>query len=214
MTFEKIRKLAQPSLKHVLEHPFNTELFAGSLCHAKFKYFLEQDLYYLNNYSQALLRVSQRLTSSRHKLAFERFAHDTVKAEQKIHQQFGIEQASIICEPILNYVSHLERHTKYAPVEIAIASLVPCFWLYKELGQHMAIVQTEKDHPYISWVTSYACPGFHADTEEMIAIMEDVKNTAREEHMKKAFLESIHHELLFWEEVYAYTPPRYMMRRR
>jgi thiaminase/transcriptional activator TenA len=215
MAFERINRVAQPLLNTVLTHPFNKELFDGTLCPTKFSYFLAQDALYLKSYAHTLRCISNRLSEPAHKKAFREFADDTVAAEQAMHRKFTFNSPPVMSFAIRSYIHHLNMHANYSPISVSIASALPCFVLYKKLGVDMAIVQIEDQHPFKEWVKTYASPGFHKSTDLAIKILEEVSHgqTAKtEEKMKTVFLESVKYEIKFWEESYAYAPPKISLR--
>ena len=207
MAFEKLKRAANPLLKEVLSHPFNTQLFNGTLHSRSFEYFLANDAVYLNHYAKLLKALSDRLEIPEHKWAFQQFSSDTVSAELELHKVFVREKLSVPCESIANYLAHLNTQIKHPHVGVGIASVLPCFWLYRELGKHMAMAQIDTSHSYKLWVETYACPKFDGATELAIKVLDEVADSKYESAMRFAFLKSAKHELAFWEEAHRFCSP-------
>lgn len=210
MTFETLRRVATPLLSNVLSHPFNTMLFEGTLPRTNFEYFLSQDAYYLNVYGQHMRTLSARAVKPEHKLAFQKFSDETIAAELHLHQTYAPEKLTVPCQSISAYLAHLDKHVTNAEFCVAVSSVLPCFWLYCELGIYSAIVQTEQAHPYRAWVETYAHPDFYQATELAISILNETSSDVSKHtkvEMTKVFLESTEHEIAFWEEAHCFTPP-------
>ncbi len=205
MAFDKLSRQAKPLLHKVLSHPFNIELFDGTLHINQFNYFLANDAVYLQHYGKLLRHIASRLKKPEHESAFLQFSEDTVKAELALHNTFVLEKLSAPCQAIADYLAHLDKSVKHPHVCVAIASVLPCFWLYRELGKHTAIVQTNTEHPYKSWIETYACPKFDGATELAIKVLNEVADSRHENTMQQVFLRSTDHEINFWEEAYRFN---------
>jgi len=206
--FQALSQTAKPVLQKVLSHSFNTTLFDGTLHSHNFRFFLSNDAFYLRAYARLLNIIADRLDNPRHKLTFLQFSSETVAAELNIHQTFEVETLSVPCKSITEYLAHLDEHVKHPHIGVAVASVLPCFWLYRELGKHMAITQIDSSHPYKLWVETYACPKFDGATELAIKVLDEVADSKYESAMRFAFLTSAKHEIAFWEESYCFYSPQ------
>ena len=216
----KLEKAITPHLMDkILRHPFNQELHQGTLPIQKFNSFLEQDCLYLSDYSTALTFTADRLVKSDHKQLFYRLANeirieanqlqamhpshtDVAKTTPTFFQpvQFAAEKIPVIS----NYTQHLLTNSNHAPIEVAIASLLPCFFIYSRLGMHMQENVPEKN-PYKTWIASYSNEGFLASTKSIIQITEELSqglSTIAEQNMINAFVTSSEFELAFWDSAY------------
>jgi thiaminase/transcriptional activator TenA len=43
-----------------------------------------------------------------------------------------------------------------AQVEVTMASVLPCFWIYKKVGDHIYQQQNKQNNPYQTWIDTYA----------------------------------------------------------
>ena len=189
-------------------HPFNQELMNGSLARDKFAFYIEQDSLYLQDFARC-----QALIAAKIPLQFVRdflgFAEETFIAEQEIVHQFfknrdGFVDSGFLSPATLAYTNYLLRTCALEPVEIAIAAVLPCFWIYREVGLNIA-KQANKDNPYSRWIEAYASDEFNASVNKAIVIFDALsENTsaAIRQKMIVAFYKSACLEWHFWNDAY------------
>ncbi len=69
-----------------------------------------------------------------------------------------------------------------ATVEIVIASVLPCFWVYKILGQSIAQnTDMESQKPYKKWIETYSGKEFSDSVERAISIFDEEAFSASDE---------------------------------
>jgi thiaminase/transcriptional activator TenA len=189
--------------------PFNAELAAGSLDHERFRGYVVQDALYLVQYSRVLALAAARSDAGGPFKTFAASALDAVAVEQALHEtyltQFGLDAAAMArTEPspdCLGYTSYLLATAYHAPWEVLVAALLPCFWLYWDVGR--AITATASaDNPYRAWIDTYADEGFGAAVRAVIAIVDEAAEgttAAIRDQMMTAFVRSCRWEWLFWD---------------
>ncbi|KAB8138528.1 thiaminase II [Gracilibacillus oryzae] len=209
---EILRKEADPIWQASFDHPFVQGVGQGTLPVEKFKYYVQQDAYYLSHFArvQALgaaksnsLEVTNRMASH---------AQGTYEAELELHRAFseilGIteeEKAAFKPSPTAYaYTSHMYRAAYEGHLGDIIAAILPCYWLYYEVGEQLK--DCKPDHPvYQKWIATYGGDWFRSLVMEQIdrlnVIAEQVTETDRE-RMKEHFLISSNYELSFWEMAY------------
>ena len=192
-------------------HPFNTALLDGVLPSHTFHSFLEQDLLYLQDFSTAFSNISKRLqlTHANHAQQFQQFNDETVGYERYIHENYLAGEKTNLSvrkknPAIAQYTKHLLTISQEGQIDEAIASLLPCFWLYNQLGKKVGAVKS--DHPYYAWIKTYAAPEFNLSTEAIIHIFDDVtndiKDSDKQQRINAAFRKSAFYELSFLQSVY------------
>lgn len=200
---EETWRLAQPVYRDILELPFVTGLAAGTLPREKFMEYLRQDALYLDNYSRVLALIASRMRRKDHLESFLRFALDGVEVERSMHEVFlggvipGRQAMSRAC---LLYTSLLSAQAM-APVEIAAAAVLPCFWVYQRVGEDI-VARTGTDNPYRQWIDTYSDPAFARATDRAIEICDELAADASPEirrGMTDIFLTCTLMEKLFWE---------------
>lgn len=206
--WERIRSLRE-AIHH---HPFNMELAAGTLAKNRFQDYIIQDTLYLTEYRRALLLAAAKVPDGDASRAFASSAEGVLAAEEKLHQrylaEFGVDPREItearVWPDCFAYTSFLLRVAYQEPWEILIAALLPCFWLYWDVGCAIAAKRVP-DNPFQSWIDTYADERFGQSVRRVITIADAAAETtspARCEHMLTAFERSSEYEWLFWDGAY------------
>ncbi|KPC98994.1 Thiaminase-2 [Geobacillus sp. BCO2] len=85
-----------------------------------------------------------------------------------------------------------------------IAAILPCYWLYYEIGERLKTCRPN-DPIYEKWIGTYSSDWFRSLVEEQIARLDDIADAVTEEdrhRMKRHFLISSEYEYEFWEMAY------------
>jgi thiaminase/transcriptional activator TenA len=192
--------------------PFNTELAAGTLSRERFQGYIIQDALYLGDYARALALAGARGPDAATLRSFGASALEAIAVEQILHEryltEFGIDPSELArAEPspdCLGYTSFLMATAYHEPWEVLVAALLPCFWLYWDVGN--AISRTAApDNPYRAWIDTYADEGFGQAVRAVIAITDqaaDATTPAIRAKMMTAFIRSSQYEWLFWDGAY------------
>lgn len=197
----------------ILDMPFNRELAAGTLPQPVFQAYIIQDAHYLEGFARALALAAARAPVADHIVEFSGAAREAIVVERALHRdyfaKFGIgagdfaaQEPSPVCE---HYVSWLIKTGALAPYEVAVAALLPCFWIYAEVGKEIAATAAV-DHPYRAWIDTYADPEFDAAVRRVIGIADAIAgetSTAVRTKMDQAFKRAAQLEYLFWDSAYA-----------
>ncbi len=76
-----------------------------------------------------------------------------------------------------SYVDHLLAASASGSYGVLVAALLPCFWLYAEVGKtlHAQFLEAGAPaaHPYAEWLRTYADEDFAQATREAIAMVDD-----------------------------------------
>ncbi|MSE20283.1 thiaminase II, partial [Lactobacillus parabuchneri] len=86
----------------------------------------------------------------------------------------------------------------------AAAALLPCYWLYNEIGKKL-IQLGSPIKIYQRFIETYESPDFTTATDKMIQIVDQLAETAdqkEQQEMIQAFVRSSYFELHFWEMAY------------
>ena len=199
---------AKPVYDKILELPFIIELTRGTLAREKFIFYIRQDTLYLGEYGKVLTGIAYRLEDPGHRKAFVKFAGDSISVEQALHASFIHTQlgekinASPSC---LLYTSYLHKQLANAPVEVVLAAVLPCFRIYKEVGDHILKHQTKGNNPYQSWIDTYGGEEFERSVTMAITVCDEIASQhtdARQQEMMEAYLVCSRFEWMFWESAY------------
>ena len=192
--------------------PFNTELAAGTLSQDRFQGYIIQDALYLAEYARVLAMAGARGPDAATMRTFAESALEAVAVEQILHERyltaFGIEPSDLAraeaSPDCLGYTSFLLATAYHEPWEVLVAALLPCFWLYWDVGNTIARTAGQ-DNPYRDWIDTYADEGFGAAVRAVIAITDQAAAGASETvraRMTTAFVRSCQYEWLFWDSAY------------
>ena len=192
--------------------PFNTELAAGTLSRERFQGYIVQDALYLGQYARVLALAGVKGPDGATLQDFGRCALEAVAVEQALHerylQEFGIDPARLTdAEPspdCLGYTSFLLATAYHDPWEVLVAALLPCFWIYWDVGSRIAR-HAAANNPYRAWIDTYADEGFGEAVRMVIGITDRAASgttSAVKERMMTAFVRSTQYEWLFWDGAY------------
>jgi thiaminase/transcriptional activator TenA len=196
----------------ILEMPFNWELGEGTLAIERFRHYMIQDAHYLDGFARALALASAKGLNADHVVHLAGAAQAAIIVERSLHAQyfqtFGITpddfaavEPSPVCE---HYVSYLLRIAALEPFEVTLAALLPCFWVYREVGRHIH-ARAARPNPYQAWIDTYAGEEFEQAVDAMIELTDSVAEMASEsrlEGMHHAFRRAIQLEWMFWESAF------------
>lgn len=209
---ERIRQAADASWTMSFEHPFVRGIGDGSLPLDRFRCYVLNDAYYLSHFArvQALgaAKADDLFTSNRMAVHVQ----GTYEAELSLHEKFskllGIteeEQASFEPAPTAYaYTSHLYRAAYNGHLGDIIAALLPCYWLYYEIGERLAGSKPEEPI-YQEWIAAYGGDWFRELVQEQIDRLDQLAEQATErdrERMQRHFVISSQYEYLFWDMAY------------
>ncbi|KTC64719.1 Thiaminase-2 (plasmid) [Legionella adelaidensis] len=211
MVFSKMLSAITPHLRgQIHNHPFNIALCNGTLPSVVFNKFLEQDRLYLEDFSKALGLIAKRLTKSAHQEVFRHLSlyvrnETPFRPVTTYRPEFFPPRRITIAKSnaINNYTSFLLNTALKAPVEVAAASITPCFFHYKELGEWMNR-SVQPDNPYRQWINSYSSPRFIIANQRVIEIMEELGRGLQTEDQNKmvvAFVKATEFEISFWDSL-------------
>ncbi len=205
-----MRKSIEPIMVKIHNQSFNKELSQGILANEKFIHYLQQDSLYLADFSKALALTAARLSCNQHTKQFMHFALETIKAEQALHTSYLKEHQSPVTLNIQQspacfmYTNYLLKTASHSSVEEAVSSLLPCFWVYQEVGKNI-YQTTSLNNPYMSWIELYASEEFAASVKQATDIADALSLSASDElktKMIRAFIKSTQLEWYFWESAY------------
>ena len=205
---ENLWQLASPIYQNIIDHPFNTELAEGTLDERRFLFYMEQDASYLVSFSKALALIAARSVSTHKMRHFLNFSLGALIAERELHANFlpkgyNFDRA----EPspsCIAYAQYLIAMAATASLEEAVAAVLPCFWIYREVGRDLA-TRLNKESPYARWIETYSGEEYSQGTDQAILLLDDLAAGASPttlERMIKAFEYSALYEWLFWDDAY------------
>lgn len=198
---------AEPIYNKIIELPFVKELAEGILDPVRFEFYLCQDALYLNSYSSVLAHIASRCNAPRHRESFLKFASDGIAVENALHESFlheiPVDKRPSVSPTCMLYISVLKSQS-YMPVEVEAAAVLPCFWIYREVGREISR-QSKADNPYAKWIDTYSDVVFDRSTQEAIKICDEMAANASlqtRQQMTDIFVLCAKMEWLFWHSAW------------
>lgn len=205
-------KIARQETDNILEaikqQPFIKELMNGTLPSDVFQFYINQDAMYLAEYKKVLATLGVKCPHEDDTQFFLDSATGIIHVENALHQIFLKDnvlahEPSPTCEL---YTSYLTRMVANHSLEEALAAVLPCFTIYKEIGDYILEHQTNKaDNQYQDWIDTYGGEEFAASVNNAVAITNKYAANASEEvlqKMKAAFVKASKLEWMFWDSAY------------
>ena len=206
--YEQTRAKTQPILQAIMSHDFVTELMQATLNKDTFGFYVNQDSLYLSEYKKALVAVGSKCQRAEDTQFFYESATGIIQVEDALHKEF-LEKKYTNPEPSPTcelYNSYLARIVNNESVEVGVAALLPCFTIYKEVGDFILKNQQNKDsNPYQAWIATYASDEFALAVEQAINIVNTYALTASPENLEKmeeVFIKTSKLEWMFWDSAY------------
>ena len=174
-----------PLYAAILELPFNRELAAGTLSRERFTFYMLQDAHYLTYFARALAVTAARAPDNDALIQFAGSAREAVVVERALHEGFFRSSASRRPRPRPRSRRRPARTTPTTswrsptmrPTRSSVAALLPCFWIYWEVGKHLLGIAAA-DNPYQAWIDTYADEAFAEGVRKVIAIGDQIAAAA------------------------------------
>ncbi|WP_208454515.1 TenA family protein [Jannaschia marina] len=196
----------------ILDMPFNRALADGSLPVEVFQGYIVQDAHYLEGFARALALSASRGPEPETIAQLAGSASGAIFVERQLHGEYmalyGISPETFAATPPSrscdHYVGSLIRHAAVSPFAVAVCALLPCFWIYKVVGDHIH-AEAAADHPYRAWIDTYAGEEFGEAVQKMLDLTDRLGAAAdapTRAAMHRAFAQSSWHEWMFWQSAH------------
>jgi thiaminase/transcriptional activator TenA len=208
---DELKTGAREILAAQYDHPFVRGLGDGTLPLDKFRFYMIQDTLYIVEYARAMAWTAPLLPDVNDIIAMLEAARESFKIEAMLKEQyfgqFGINIAEAMKASMAPtckaYVDHLIRFTRGGTCAEALAAILPCGWIYVEIGAHFTEGrEIPDDHSYKSWLMTYAVPEFREMVNWWFGLLDAAVEglpAAQREPVKDIFLSSCRYEWMFWE---------------
>lgn len=193
-----------------LAHPTVRGIGKGSLPEETFRYYIEQDYQFLTRYVQVMalgvatgnsLEITTRMADLLHStLAVE------MDALRDLYARFGGDREHLSRIPrsptCAAYTNHLLSVASERNLLLTLASILPCQWGYREIGQTLKANGLPEDERYAAWIEEYAAEEYGELVEWVIDTfnkLADVSGDAAIDRTFEIFQLSSEYEFRFWE---------------
>jgi thiaminase/transcriptional activator TenA len=202
----------EPIYAQILRHPFIAGLTDGSLPRSRFEFYAVQDALYLREFARALAIAGARAPKDDWIVMLADHAAGALRVERSLHEgffrEFGLTPEAVAATPLapttLAYTHYLLAVAYGAPVHEALAALLPCYWIYWEVGKRLS--QAGSPNPlYARWIGTYGSEEFGAIVEAVLAATNEVAAPLRQterDAMRRHFRTTSRYEWMFWDMGY------------
>lgn len=192
--------------------PFNQELAQGTLSKEVFSHYVIQDAHYLLAYGRALAVCAAKAFEADDVIQFAEAARIAIVVERSLHdgfmQEFDITKKEFESTPLTlachHYTSFLTATAWSESYPVVLASLLPCFWIYAEVGKDI-VKNSIENNPYQAWVDTYSGEEFNEAVRNVITTIDKVAARCDADTLEKmhhAYTTAAKLEWLFWDSAY------------
>jgi thiaminase/transcriptional activator TenA len=213
MTFTKeLWAAMEPIYAAILRHPFVRGLTDGTLPRESFRFYAVQDALYLREFARALSVAAARAPDDDWIIMFNEHATTALRVERALHEgffrEFGLTPETVVSTPLapvnLAYTSYLLAVAYGAPFHENVAALLPCYWIYWEVGK--ALERAGSPEPlYARWIATYAAEEFGGVVRAVLGAVDSVAaklGAAERDAMRRHAVTTSRYEWMFWDMGY------------
>ncbi|MBR3075134.1 MAG: TenA family protein [Bacteroidales bacterium] len=199
----------------IINHPFIKELAEGTLAAERFDRYLAQDELYIGNYGRQMFELAELIPEPAVHEMFCEFAKEGIEGEKAMHalliDRFGIDTAVQASPITADYNAHTQAAIASGSKEIGLAAMLPCMWVYNEVGLHILKIASAEGNPYREWIQEYGNEAFTEGVASVLKMADEYAAAASpeiREKMTQAYLEATKFEYWFWDYGYYGTDRR------
>jgi thiaminase/transcriptional activator TenA len=171
-----------------------------------------QDALYLREFARALSIAAARAPEDDWIIMFNEHAAGALRVERALHEsffrEFGLSPEDVAATPLaptnLAYTSYLLTVAYAAPFHEAITALLPCYWIYWEVGKELERAGSP-DPLYKRWIGTYASKEFGSLVRAVLDANDKTASRlqrAELDMMRRHFIVTSRYEWMFWEMGY------------
>jgi thiaminase/transcriptional activator TenA len=201
-----------PIYAAILKHPFLRGLADGSLSRDAFRFYVVQDAHYLRDFARALSIAAARAPRDEWIIMLNEHSANALRVERSLHEtffrDFGLSDKEVAATPLapvnLAYTSYLLAVAYGAPFHEGVAALLPCYWIYWEVGKELERMGS-RDPLFSRWIATYASEEFAGVVRAVLAMTDEMAGGVTEGEraaMRGHFLTTSRYEWMFWDMGY------------
>jgi thiaminase/transcriptional activator TenA len=202
----------EPIYAAILRHPFLAGLTDGSLSRESFRFYAVQDALYLREFARGLSIAAARAPRDEWIIMFNEHAAEALRVERALHEsffrEFGLSAEAVAATPLaptnLAYTAYLLAVAYGRPFHESVAALLPCYWIYWEVGKELERAGSN-DPLYARWIGTYASDAFGDVVRAVLNATDEMAKplaSAEREAMQRHFITTSRYEWMFWEMGY------------
>jgi len=179
----------------------------------RFSYYILQDYVYLLDFAQVLCLGGAKSPDLETLELFCRHALGAVEVERSFHASFGkhlglsrAQLDGVSKGPATHaYINHLQAVARGGTLAEIVAAVLPCYWIYGEVGRRLYKNRPSKPKIYRQWIEIYASDEFWQPVRDQMQLIDKLGPAAsgsEKKRMAENFILSSRYELMFWEQAY------------
>jgi thiaminase II len=198
----------------ILNMPFNQQLLSGELDEAVFREYIIQDYHFLQNYKKVYGILLAKAPDEGASKFIENSIKEIDEEIEAVHNTYILEfhitedelENSIPNPDTEFYNSFLIKTATLEPFEVGLMAMLPCPWIYYQLGVDMKQSANVQNNQYQAWIDEYTEESWeNSETKEIIDFVEKYTRAATPENrqkMKQVFETTMKLEYMFWDGIY------------
>lgn len=211
---DRLREGATLIWERILAHPFLVEMGEARLPLDKFTFYVKQDYAYLMEFARCLGIAAAKVEDMETMRTFASLLNASLTVEVEMLERLGGKlglspkklRASEPAPTNVAYTRHLLYVAYSGTVGEILASMLPCMWTYKEIGERIGGDAALREHPiYSDWCATYRSQEY-IDLVDWYRRFTDQfaseSGTSIREEMKRHFILSSRYEYMFWDMAY------------
>ncbi|MDP3559446.1 MAG: hypothetical protein Q8R79_03740 [Legionellaceae bacterium] len=192
--------------------PFIQLIHCGTLPQNIFDFYAEQDELYIVDLAFVLQNIANKLSTrpetrddsvliyARARLLLQEISDGFFNPKRTP----GLFQPANLCtvkiEVVEQYTQHLKRAAKSPSITIGLAAVIPCYMMYREIGERVDMSLISPTHRYRSWIEANSNASFVSFGYQLLEIAQKVS----ELELADGTLESLDPVMATSEQSYAY----------
>ena len=193
----------------ILELEFLKELSEGTLSNHAFGRYIAQDEIYLKNYYNQMYMLADLMEEEQDKNLFLSFAQSGMEGEKALHdmliEKYGIDTDVKPSKVTSDYNAHIREGIATGNPCVALASVLPCMWIYNQVGLHILNHSKLEGNPYKEWILEYGQEEFTTGVNKVLKMIDGWASKAdsqTREMMDYYYLKAALYEYAFWDYGY------------
>lgn len=194
-------------------HPMVRAIGDGSLPHALFRGYFEQNILYLQDYARAIALIVSKAPDRDAIISLSRFLSQIVETEIPANIRFlerlGGDVASLADVGAMHpsayaYTRHLLAACAQGDCAAGLTAVLPCQWSYGELARPL-MAHPPEDPIYADWIGMFGSDeydGLVAATTALLDRVADFEDAAQMALLTTIFERSTRYEIAFWDMAY------------
>lgn len=196
-------------LKDIIEHPFNVELANNTLNIENFKFYIQQDAFFLADYIRTVLMIASKMESCNNIVPFIEVAKGVIEIMKVLYNHYfavysiNRGEKSLECFNFTNFL----LSTSYSDVYEAVTVLYSCHFIYKIVVDNMRN-KIKKNNRYKDWLDFFGSSLMESGCVALEDIVDEYCNKVGESErtrMLELFKITAQFELGFWNSAYNFS---------